>query len=113
MFKRGLLNGTQGVIVPDTKDGRLLFIINYYGHPMVGTTDEFCDATHHVQPTQKEIDFICEEIKPYFGENYDFKGNLISAWAGLRPLVKESSKDKQIDDGAQTKTWRDTFRGFF
>ena len=75
------------MIVPETKDGRLLFVINYYGHPMVGTTDEFCDATHHCAPTQEEIDFICEEIKPFFGEDYDFKGNLLSAWAGLRPVL--------------------------
>ena len=94
IFKKGLLNGTSGMIVPETSDGRLLFIINYYGHPMVGTTDEFCDATHHCEPSQQEIDFICDEIKPYFGEDYDFKGNLLSAWAGLRPLVKESEKDK-------------------
>ena len=83
MFKKGLLTGTQGMIVPETSDGRLLFIINYYGHPMVGTTDEFCDATHHCGPSQEEIDFICSEIKPFFGEDYDFKANLISAWAGL------------------------------
>ena len=101
------------MIVPETKDGRLLFVINYYGHPMVGTTDEFCDATHHCAPTQEEIDFICEEIKPFFGEDYDFKGNLLSAWAGLRPLVKESAHDKQSDEPVQSKSWRATFRGYF
>ena len=51
IFKKGMFTGTQGMIVPETKDGRLLFVINYYGHPMVGTTDEFCDATHYVEPT--------------------------------------------------------------
>ena len=101
------------MIVPETTDGRLLFIINYYGHPMVGTTDEFCDATHHCGPSQEEIDFICSEIKPYFGEDYDFKGNLLSAWAGLRPLVKESKHDKSADGEEKLKTWRDTFRGYF
>ena len=113
IFKKGLLNGTQGMIVPETTDGRLLFIINYYGHPMVGTTDEFTDATHHCEPTQKEIDFICDEIRPFFGKDYDFKGNLISAWAGLRPLVKESKADKSGDDSEKIKTWHDTIRGFF
>ena len=113
MFKKGLLTGTQGMIVPETSDGRLLFIINYYGHPMVGTTDEFCDATHHCGPSQEEIDFICSEIKPFFGEDYDFKANLISAWAGLRPLVKERSHEKAADDSVKIKTWRDTFTGIF
>jgi glycerol-3-phosphate dehydrogenase len=59
---------------------------------MVGTTDEKCDVTHYCAPDQKEIDFICSELSPYFGEDYDFKGNLMSAWAGIRPLVKAGSE---------------------
>ena len=51
IFKKGIFTGTQGMIVPETTDGRLLFVINYYGHPMVGTTDEFCDASHNVEPS--------------------------------------------------------------
>lgn len=98
IFKKGLLRENQGMIIPETKDGRLIFVINYYGHPMVGTTDEFCDATHHCEPSQEEIDFICDEMKPYFGEDYDYKGNLLSAWAGLRPLVKADPADTQQEN---------------
>lgn len=92
MFKKGLVSNQSGIIIPKTKDGRLIFIINYLGHPMVGTTDEKCDVTHYCAPDQKEIDFICSELSPYFGEDYDFKGNLMSAWAGIRPLVKAGSE---------------------
>lgn len=56
---------------------------------MVGTTDVACDPTHTVKPSQEEIDFICGELEPYFGKDYDFKGNLQSAWAGIRPLCME------------------------
>jgi glycerol-3-phosphate dehydrogenase len=51
MFKRGLLPMDSGIIIPKTKDGRLLFIINYLGHPMVGTTDEKCEVSHFIEPT--------------------------------------------------------------
>ncbi len=37
-------------------------------------------------------------MKPYFGEDYDYKGNLLSAWAGLRPLVKADAADTQDTD---------------
>jgi len=97
--------------VPETTDGRLLFIINYYGHPMVGTTDEFCEATHFCEPTQKEIDFIIEEIKPFLGKDYDYKGNLLSAWAGLRPLVKSSEADTV--HATAEDTWRSKITTFF
>ena len=105
MFKKGLLPNDTGIIIPKTKDGRLLFIINYLGHPMVGTTDEKCDVTHFCQPTEKEIEFMFKELEPYFGEDYDYKNNLVSAWAGIRPLVKENSvkSQEEIDDEAMQK----------
>lgn len=51
MFEKGALPLQHGVIIPKTKDGRLIFIIDYMGHPMVGTTDHACDVTHHCKPT--------------------------------------------------------------
>jgi glycerol-3-phosphate dehydrogenase len=91
--------------VPETTDGRLLFVINYFGHPLVGTTDVFDDATHHCEPTEKEIDFLIEEIKPFLGKDFDYKGNLISAWAGQRPLVKSAPEDiEQTDPRARKVT---------
>lgn len=101
MFKKGLLPDGMGMIVPETEDGRLLFVINYFGYPMVGTTDVMTDKTYNCEPTQEEIDFICKEIKPYFGDDYDFKENLVSAWAGLRPLVKEKSDEKETSDSSE------------
>ena len=101
MFKKGTLPFQHGVIIPKTKDGRLIFIIDYMGHPMVGTTDEACEVTHHCQPRQEEIDFIIEELKPYFGHDYDYKNNLLAAWAGIRPLVRESQSADQTEQVQQ------------
>jgi len=50
MFKKGMLPDDLGLIIPKTKDGRLLFCINYLGHTMVGTTDEKCEVTHYCEP---------------------------------------------------------------
>lgn len=97
MFKKGMLPNDSAILIPKTKDGRLLFIINYLGHPMVGTTDEKCEVTHFCSPTEEEINFMFKELEPYFGEDYDFKGNLVSAWAGIRPLVRESSTKNAHD----------------
>lgn len=107
MFKKGILPKDSGILIPKTKDGRLLFIINYLGHPMVGTTDEKCDVTHYCEPTEEEISFMFKELEPYFGEDYDFKENLVSAWAGIRPLVKEASAknahDIAVDEQIKSK----------
>ena len=64
------------------------------GNTMVGTTDVKCDVTHFCQPTQEEIDFMIEELKPYVGESFDYKNKLVSAWAGIRPLVTADQVEK-------------------
>lgn len=96
MFKSGMLPTDSGIIIPKTKDGRLIFVINYLGQTMAGTTDEKTPLTHTVSPDQKEVDFIIEELKQVFGEDYDYQGNLVSQWAGIRPLVKETEEDRQL-----------------
>eukprot|EP00347_Sterkiella_histriomuscorum_P017566 403348844 len=95
MFQKDLLPENSGIIIPKTKDGRLIFIINYLGHAMVGTTDDKCELTHTPQPLQQDIDFIVSELSAIFGKDYDFKNNMISAWSGIRPLVVETEEDKK------------------
>ena len=113
IFKKGFFQEEGlGLIVPETTDGRLLFVINYMGYPMVGTTDEFCEATHNCGPSEAEIDFLIEEIKPFLGKDYDYKGNLLSAWAGLRPLVKSEPSDVYVDPD-YVPTIRDKVSKFF
>ena len=58
----------------------------------------FDEATFHCEPDEKEIDFLIEEIKPFLGKDFDYKGNLLSVWAGQRPLVKSSTEDKEVAD---------------
>ena len=112
IFKKGFLKENQGFIIPETTDGRRLFVINYFGHPMVGTTDDFTEATHFCEPTEKEIDFIIEEIKPFLGKDFDYKGNLLSSWAGLRPLVKSAPEDIVKSD-RRARRFREIFSDYF
>ena len=76
IFKQGVVPTDSGIINPKTEDGRLLYIINYLGHPMAGTTDQKCSLSHYCQPTDEEVEFICKELAPYFEDGYDFKANL-------------------------------------
>lgn len=48
MYKKGLLPDHTGIIIPKTSDGRLIYIINYLNHAMIGTTDDMCDVTDKV-----------------------------------------------------------------
>jgi glycerol-3-phosphate dehydrogenase len=45
-----MLPADSGIIIPKTSDGRILFILNYLGHTMAGTTDDLVDITHYPEP---------------------------------------------------------------
>lgn len=72
MFKKGLLPADSGIIIPKSSDGRLIFIINYLGHMMVGTTDENTPITHTVETPEKDVHFIINEMQSIFGPDFDY-----------------------------------------
>lgn len=94
MFKRGLLPQNSGIIIPKTRDGRLIYVINYMDHALVGTTDEKCEITHQVGVPESDKEFIIDELKQVFGDDFDYKSNLVSTWSGIRPLVLQTDVDK-------------------
>lgn len=78
---------------------------------MVGTTDEKAEITFHSEPTQPEIDFIIKELHTIFGEDFDYQGNMLSAWSGIRPLVKTVEGDEEKERETEKKP-RTMFTGF-
>lgn len=42
-------------------------------------------------------------MKPYFGEDFDFKSNIIGAFSGVRPLLKEIPLDERQQRREQEK----------
>lgn len=54
---------THGLIVPRTKDGRVLFILPWMQHTIAGTTDAETKLTMRPQATEEEINFILEEMQ--------------------------------------------------
>ena len=97
MFKQGMIPDGTGIIIPKTKDGRLIYIISYMGHAMVGTTDEQCEVTHYLAPPKEDNYFIINELKQVFGEKFDYETGVMSAWAGIRPLVKVLDIDRELE----------------
>ena len=51
---------TMGLIVPKTKDGRVLFFLPWEGCTIAGTTDSKSPITMTPQATSKEVNFILQ-----------------------------------------------------
>jgi len=77
-----------GLLIPRTEDGRVLFVLPWHGHTLVGTTDEPAAPTEHPRPTEAEVTYILRHLKKHFAIDVT-EDEVRSAWSGLRPLVKD------------------------
>ncbi len=88
VFDGSYLAGDTAIMVPHTKDGRVMFGIPWHGHTLVGTTDtplEKVDLEPRAQ--EEEIEFILETAGQYL-DHAPSRADVLSVWAGIRPLVK-------------------------
>jgi len=92
VFDRSFLPGKSAIMVPHTKDGRVMFAIPYLGVTLVGTTDTpVSEIELEPRPMAEEIDFILETAGQYL-EKVPSRQDILSVFAGIRPLVKTADE---------------------
>ena len=85
---RSFLPGDAGMLIPKTRDGRVLFAIPWHNAVLLGTTDvEVREAEFDPQPSEDEIDFILETASGYLAKPL-YRSDVLAAFAGLRPLLR-------------------------
>ncbi|RMX03640.1 glycerol-3-phosphate dehydrogenase/oxidase [Corticibacter populi] len=88
----------HALLVPKTHDGRVLFAVPWLGKVILGTTDHpRSDLPLEPRPLVQELQFILQEAGRYLAEAPELS-DVLSAWAGLRPLVRPTA-----DAGGNTK----------
>ncbi|XP_068640408.1 glycerol-3-phosphate dehydrogenase SDP6, mitochondrial-like [Aristolochia californica] len=80
----------MGLIVPKTKDGRVVFMLPWQGKTLAGTTDSISKITYLPQPREEDIDFILQAISDYLNIEVR-RSDILSAWSGIRPLATNPS----------------------
>jgi glycerol-3-phosphate dehydrogenase len=76
----------MGLIVPKTKDGRVVFMLPWLGKTVAGTTDSNTVITPLPEPHEDEIQFILDAISDYLNVKVR-RTDVLSAWSGIRPLA--------------------------
>ncbi|GMI78791.1 SUGAR-DEPENDENT 6 [Hibiscus trionum] len=76
----------MGLIVPKTKDGRVVFMLPWLGRTIAGTTDSSTSITPLPEPHEDEIQFILDAICDYLNVKVR-RTDVLSAWSGIRPLA--------------------------
>lgn len=88
------LPGDSAIMVPHTDDGRVLFAIPWNGRVIVGTTDTpIDDVSYEPRALDEELDFLLTHAARYL-TNDPTDGDVLSVFAGIRPLVSMSADDK-------------------
>ncbi|KAJ8623629.1 hypothetical protein MRB53_032159 [Persea americana] len=80
----------MGLIVPKTKDGRVVFMLPWLGRTVAGTTDSSTTITLLPEPHEDEIQFILDSICDYLNVKVR-RTDVLSAWSGIRPLAIDPS----------------------
>ena len=75
-----------GMIVPKTKDGRVVFMLPWLGETIAGTTDAPCEVTMRPEATEEDIQFILDALAGYLSVKVR-RSDVKSAWSGIRPLA--------------------------
>jgi glycerol-3-phosphate dehydrogenase len=82
---------SAALLVPKTRDGRVLFAVPWHEHVVIGTTD--IPAPHaelDPVPTQTEVAFILETVNRFLAKHLA-ESDVRAAFAGLRPLVNRKA----------------------
>lgn len=97
----GVLNSTDAMLIPKTKDGRVVFAVPFEGVLLLGTTDEpYLNPEQEPVLESAEIDFLLETLQPFLAAKVD-KKDVYAGFGGLRPLLAPNTYHS---NGAMTKT---------
>lgn len=84
--------GKSAIMVPRTEDGRVLFAVPWHNRVVVGTTDIPVDGPElEPKPQEDEVEFLVSHAGKYLTRGPK-RSEVLSAFAGLRPLVKGSDE---------------------
>lgn len=88
-----------GLLDPSTSDGRVMFFLPWQGKVLAGTTDTPVDTVpSNPIPLESEIQEILGELQKYLTFKID-RNDVLSAWSGIRPLVKDPSQHSNTTEG--------------
>jgi glycerol-3-phosphate dehydrogenase len=113
LVPRERVGNAAAVTMLSPLDGRVMFVLPAGRFAMLGTTDTRTDAhPSAVQASVADVDYLLASVNALFPEAALAADDVVSAWAGLRPLV---AAGQEQGAGAESRasrehaiTWSDT-----
>jgi glycerol-3-phosphate dehydrogenase len=79
-----------GLIIPKTKDGRVLFVLPWLSKTIVGTTDLPTTLSENPKASMEEVNYILNYLNEYYDQKIT-SHNILATFSGLRPLANSKS----------------------
>jgi glycerol-3-phosphate dehydrogenase len=94
--------GNRGAVTLLSRiDGRVMFVLPAGDQTIIGTTDTTTTATpDEVRATEADIDYLLTSVNGCFPAAALQRSDVISAWAGIRPLIAASAP---VDPGSASR----------
>ena len=97
------LDSCSALMVPATRDGRVLFLVPWLGKTLLGTTDTpRHDLAREPEPFAQEVDFLLQEAACYL-RRAPQRSDIRSIWVGLRPLAQPADATVQAPKALSRK----------
>lgn len=97
VLPKDIMKGETAMLIPKTDDGRVLFIIPWQDHLLVGTTDEEDQLSETPVLEKHEIPYLLNYVNRYLDKHVTAE-QIEGSFAGQRPLLEKS------DSNADTKS---------
>ena len=87
----------HAILLPSDRDGRIFFVIPWMGHSLIGTTDTpYVRNPDAVCAFDKDIQYLVENTKRVFPTKDFSSKNIITSFAGLRPLLRRRGSPSKV-----------------
>ncbi len=94
VLSKDFFKGDKAMLIPKTKDGRLIFVIPFKKSILVGTTDTpYQDIDREPLLEKNEAEFLLETLKNYVRKVPEFK-DIKAGFGGVRPLLAAKTDRK-------------------
>lgn len=83
-----VLPDATALVIPETEDGRLAFLVPWSGRVLLGTTDDAYDGPiETVHATPEDVAYLLRQADRYLRQRVE-RADIVGLYAGVRPLVE-------------------------
>ena len=99
LVPRAKIGNRSALALSAKRDGRVVFVLPWRNLALVGTTDtDFRGDPDRVVPDSEDVAYLLETVNAAFPDAHLSPADVVSAYAGLRPLLRKGGAEKSESD---------------